>query len=155
MVVKRKGPNTDQAEVSLFRPHGRVEYSVSGNVLIADAYGPFNVQLIGAVNSIEKETLQSLAQQGTWGMLLCFHDSALASLEVLQAFTELLTQNRMLGLIAHATAIVLPSTVEGAALMAPLYIKCYANATSTPQLFEEVDAAEAWLRGQLGAGAPA
>ncbi len=67
-----------------------------------------------------------------------------------QLFAELLAKNRQLGLVAHATAIVLPHTVEGAALMAPLYQNCFVDSTRIPPLFEELDAAVAWVQGELG-----
>ena len=49
---QKKAGTTDDFDPLAFRPHGRVTFTIDDNVLICDAVGPFNKELIEAIDRL-------------------------------------------------------------------------------------------------------
>jgi hypothetical protein len=146
--TKRSTDNVDQPR---FRPHGRVEYEERGNVLYSVATGPFNTELMEALLELAKATFPVMAAKGKWANIATFQESALCSAQVLAGLQDALGQMVQLQIAAEATAFVLPPEVEGAAIMAPLYARCFAAANLKFIVVENLSAAEYWASQQLQA----
>jgi hypothetical protein len=147
MTIERKYSSHDVA-VRKFSPHGRVEFTVNGNILKGEATGPFNPEFISAVAETEFKFVKELSQRGKWVELIEIRHSALASQETLAAFSaylSLLVEERV---APSASAYVIAQDVEGGDLMAPLIAACYANANLEFRKFEQVEDAMSWLEDQ-------
>ncbi len=146
--------STEEVASQSFRPHGRVEFSVSGNILTSRVFGPFNVELVRAVPLTRADDFKAFVRRGTWGDIIVFVDNALASPEALGVLGDSLRNRATQGLLPHATALVLPPDVEGAQLMAPHYLRCFQEHAYTAHgipiaQFNDYDAAQAWLSDTL------
>ena len=142
--------STDQFGPTRFSLHGRVEYEDRGRLIFATAVGPFNAELMGALLRMAKATFPVMAGRGPWANLATFSVSALCSPEVLAGLRDGLHQIVQLGIAPAATAFVLPSDVEGASLMGPIFAKAFGDAGLRYDYFANFDAAYAWLESVLG-----
>lgn len=142
--------STDEIPRHRFRAHGRVDFRVDGRLLLTEAIGPFNAELVQAVQNLVREVFGEMAAGPPWGQLVRFHESALASPETLEQFTLMLCALRAQGLTPHATAYVLPPDVEGATLMARPFQQCFEQAGLRFAHFAADGEARAWLQAQLG-----
>jgi hypothetical protein len=153
-VPDKKKITTDEVAPGRFRPHGRVEFSTLGNILISEVIGPFNAELVNAVADTGVDQFQEFTRRGKWGDIIIFSGSAMASQEALAALTRNVSRNVNSGSHASATALVLAPDVEGAALMASHLMKCfidggYATLAIPISLFERYDEALSWIQSTL------
>lgn len=144
--------STDDAHPLKFRPHGRVEMQIDGNVVRHIAYGPFNEELIIAYADIDASILSEMAGKGRWVVLSEIKDSALASPQTLHEYTRYLKEISARGVAPCATALVIAPGVEGARIMTPMLIKCYADAGIPFRIFEQSEEAKAWVQSMLNDG---
>ncbi|MBH9576774.1 hypothetical protein [Inhella proteolytica] len=142
--------STDDIAQPRFRAHGRVDFHVDGRLLRTEAIGPFNAELVLAVQALVHQIYREMAAGPTWGQLVRFHESALASPDTLEQFTLTLCALRAQGLTPHATAYELPPEVEGATLMARPFQQCFEQAGLHFAHFAHADEAHTWLLAQLG-----
>jgi hypothetical protein len=143
--------STDEEPRGRFPAHGRAAFSVEGRLLITEAEGPFNAELVLALRAPVTEASAPLRAQGrAWGQLSHFRRSALASPDTLVAFTALLTEMREAGAAPAFTAYVLGEEVEGATLMATPFRRCFQAAGLGFAHFGHEAEARAWLLAQLG-----
>lgn len=140
--------NTDQFEQDNFRAHGRVEMSLSGKTIHVNARGPFNEELTTALATLEAEFLTNAASQGPFNEIVVFHESVLASPEVLAAHAQLLVMLKGAGLAHTATAYVIPDDLEGAAFTGPIAAKNYAAVEWPFKIFQHLEDAEIWINAQ-------
>lgn len=137
---------TDEYSPKLFRPHGRVEFSVlEDNILVCEAVGPFNLELITAVVFVQSPLIDDLIKQEKWGDIVVFKESALASPQVLSSFTEYLRSLSTSMRMPTATALVIPAEVEGSTIMTQQYQICYDDAGLNAVVFDDFDKALAWI----------
>lgn len=141
--------STDEVGAGTFRPHGRVEYEVRGNVLWTRAIGPFNVELANSMEELVRVIFPEMAQKGTWVNLCVFEHSALCSNDVLAHLCTLGKRVVDAGLAPSGLAFVLPSDVEGASLMGPLYNSCMVAAGLRFEWFSTVELASNWASSLL------
>ena len=137
---------TDDFDPQTFRPHGRVTFSVDGNVLMCDAVGPFNKELIEAIEGVELKLIDEMKQNEKWGDIVTISGSALGSSETLQAFTDYLKMLVAGNFISNVTAMVIDKNVEGAGVMTPYLIKAYADAGLKLTVFETLNEAKVWVK---------
>jgi len=136
--------STDEVEPSRFRPHGRVEYEEQGNILLTKAWGPFNIQLVDALETLVKSLFPVMTSKGKWVNIAVFEESALASHEVLATLGKMVTLVHQLNIAPVCIAFVFRPDVEGANLMAPLFEK-YVNEGGIPcKTFPSSARAEKW-----------
>jgi len=140
---------TDEFNHQQFRPHGRAEFARDGQVLVCEAIGPFNKELVDAVVGVKAGIISDLIRRGKWGVVIAIRKSALASSEVLAAFTAHLRQLVDAGVASSAAAMVISRDVEGWSLMPQLFVKVYADAGLNLAVFENVGDAKAWVASQL------
>lgn len=138
---------TDDYSPELFRPHGRVEFSVlEDNILVCEAIGPFNLELISAVVFVQSPLIDDLLKQDQWGDIVVFKESAMASPQVISSFAEYLRSLSTSMRMPAATALVIPSELEGSTIMIQQYQKCYDDAGLHAVVFDDFNEALAWIR---------
>lgn len=141
--------STDEIDPGKFRPHGRVEYEEQGNILLTRAWGPFNVELVGALTTLVNNVFPFMASKGNWVNVCVFEKSALASFEVLETLSEMIKQLVQLNIAPVSVAFVLPPDVEGVNFMAPLYAKSVGNGGIPFESFPNFEQAEKWAKSFL------
>lgn len=146
---QKKITSTEQIRVSKFRQHGKVKYIIHGRMLETVAIGPFNEELVAALNELALIIHPEMMKQGPWVQYVIFRESALAPREGLAALTKLLKGVVENKIAPMATALVLLPEVEGATLMSPLYAKCYQESGIKYELFEDLNDAVKWLQSFL------
>jgi len=147
--MKKMRRNTDQAVVPHFTQHGRMESRIDNNILVNEATGPFNAEVIYAIESIQKDLLDLLAPHDKWAQIYIFHDSALCSLDTVDAIRDYLTKLRGTMKKPVATAYVMGKKVEGRSIMASHYQQLYAEADLNYQLFFTESEAQQWIATML------
>jgi len=130
---------------------GRVTFSRQGKVLICNAYGPFNDELIEALAVTEFGMIADMSAHGKWGDIIEFHDSAHASPFVLESFQYFLQILAKQNLVSSATAIIAAPNLDDMEEMKPRLIAAYLSNGLTVQVFEEFDEAMDWVAQQLDA----
>lgn len=132
-----------------FKPHGTIESRIEGRLFIQNATGPFNKEILLAMDAIHTQAREFLASQGPWGGLFVFKSSALASQEMLEGLKNYLSLqvNNKHGSVA--TALVLAPNVEGASLMTQHYLDAWRSAGIPCEKFENYEDAHRWVALQL------
>lgn len=138
--------NTDSIKFNNFGPHGRVELSESvDNIIIYRAYGPFNAELIKALNELEQPVLKErIKRQEKWVTLIEFKEDCIVTIEAKKRLYKYLEQCRRSGIIQLATAIVVKDDVRGKELAESIYGKCYQNVDVPFKMFKDYDSAVKW-----------
>ncbi|MDT7517064.1 hypothetical protein [Rhodoferax mekongensis] len=129
----------------VFKPHGRIDSEVVGNIFVQEATGPFNKEIFAAMRSVHASAKEQLPSVGNWYGLFIFRNSALAPQEMLDDLYEYLKDQKHQNRASRATAIVLPEVVEAASLMKPLYLRVWRKAGITCEAFTDEQLARAWL----------
>ncbi|CAM8667886.1 hypothetical protein MCEMSEM18_01658 [Comamonadaceae bacterium] len=128
-----------------FKPHGRIDSKVIGNIFVQEGTGPFNKEIFLAMRSVHSSAKEMLPSEGPWYGLFIFRNSALAPQEMLDDFCEYLKDQKRLNRSSRATAIVLSESVEAAALMKPLYLRVWSEAGIPCKAFGDEREAHEWL----------
>lgn len=136
-----------------FKPHGTIESRIDGRLFVQEATGPFNKEILLAMDSVHTNARALLASQGPWGALFVFKKSALASPEMLEGLKKYLSIQVAGKNASVATALVLSPRVEGASLMAQHYLRAWRSAGILCESFEDYDEAHRWVTLQLNIGA--
>jgi hypothetical protein len=132
-----------------FRPHGIIESKVVGKLFIQEASGPFNKEILLAMDAVHVKARLLLAAGGPWAALFIFKNSALASPEMLSGLRKYLALQVTHKNASIATGLVLPKDVEGASLLTPHYLRAWRDAGIHCEAFEDLDLARAWVTQQL------
>ncbi len=148
-MAKLAHATTDEFKSKHFPPHGRVEFTARGNILICEATGPFNLELIDAIAAVQASVIERLIAQGSWGDIIVLKGNAMANPETIAAFTKYLKALVQQGVISSVTAMVVAPDVEGGRLMATVIAKCYAEIGRKLTLFDRIDAATDWMASEL------
>lgn len=138
--------NTDDAKVSQFNQHGSVESRIENNVLINEATGPFNAEIIYALKQIQYDLLEILSAKEHWAQIYTFHHSALCSPDTIDALSSYLADKKGKIKKPSATAFVMDRSVEGRTLMAAHYRHVYEVAELNFEIFTSVDEAHDWVK---------
>ncbi|WP_296490892.1 hemerythrin family protein [Rhodoferax sp.] len=131
-----------------FRIHGQIEYRVKGRILHTTARGPFR-EIVEAIPATVTGFIQRLAQQGRWGQIVIFQQSALMPAASLQNFAVYLKLRYVNSEIKPAVALVLEPGLEGGELMAPQFLRCYLEAGIKVQVFEDYVSALNWVESEI------
>ena len=137
-----------------FKPHGRIESSVVGNLFIQEATGPFNKEILLAMESVHAGPRELLTSGGRWAAIFVFRHSALASPEMLEGLKNYLATQVTRKNASVATALVIPPQVEGALLMGSLYLRAWRGAGITCEIFGAREDAEHWISTRLAMTTP-
>ena len=136
--------STDHVSPGRFNAHGRVDFEEQGNILWATAVGPFNVELVRALEKVVTTLFPVMASKGIWAGICRFEQSALCSPEVLASYTEMMKRLAALNVAPTGNAFVMTPQVEGAYLMDLLYARCHREAGIRYECFHTVELAGHW-----------
>jgi hypothetical protein len=142
--------STDNAKASHFSQHGNVESRILDNVLINEATGPFNAEIIYALRQIQHDLLEILSAKPQWAQIYTFHHSALCSPDTIDALSNYLADKKGKIKKPAATAFVMDNSVEGRAIMAAHYRHVYEIAELNFKIFTSVEQAQDWVKLKLG-----
>lgn len=135
----------------LFRPHGTIHLKQSGQLNVVVATGPFNLELVIDADKDQDAQYEALAQNGKWGTILIFRESAMASLDAIAEITKILRNRKAQGYVPVAVGLVFGPDVEGRNLMKMHYLNAYKEAGIEGQIFEREDLAAKWVSSLLSA----
>ena len=143
--------STDEVTHMRFRPHGRIEVFIDGQIVRYIARGPFTEELIAAYAQIHAPIVQEMAAKTPWADLTIFRESALTNEKSLADYTEYLTTLATQGHAPCATAFVMGPDVKGATVMGNRYANCYQAAGLVFKAFDRWNDAESWVEQELNA----
>lgn len=138
--------NTDSVKWIKFGPHGKIELSESiKNIIIYKAYGPFNTELIKALDKLEQPVLKErIKRNEKWVTLIEFKENCMITIEAKEILYRYLEQCRKSGIIQLATAMIVKDDVEGKEMAETLYGQCYQNVDVPFKMFKDYDSATRW-----------
>ncbi len=145
----KKSASTDDYDPSLFKQHGRVNYTREKQILICDAEGPFNRELIDAIINVSMDLIEAINADGKWADITIIRKSALASPESFQAFNDFFKLLGNMGIRSSISALVIDESVEGFHIMIPHFVKAYADAGINLGVFKKFSIAKVWVENQL------
>jgi hypothetical protein len=146
MTVSKKTQSTDDVNPGKFRPHGRIHFTKEHNVLICEATGPFNRELIGALAELEHSMIGEMLAYEHWADIVVIKENAMASPEDLIAFTEYLTSMGRNNMNSLVTAMVIGDEVIGADIMTHQIVDAYMDAGINLNIFKRLHDAKVFVR---------
>jgi len=145
-MTPKKIKSTDDLNPQKFRPHGRVTFIKDDNVLICEAHGPFDRELITAIAELELSMVYEMQKCGQWADIIVIKENATTSAECLAAFTDYLSQLGRANMHSLVTAMVIDDNVIGADVMTPQFINTYAEAGLNLNVFKELNHAKVFVK---------
>lgn len=140
--------STSQVDSLPFSPHGKVDIWREGDLHLYEATGPFNKELVDSLAIAQADFLRAAQQNTPWVSICIVRNSALATPDSLQRYGELIRQAPP-PLTPLATAYVIGPDVEGGQLMAPHFVRVFAQAGRLFQTFATLDEARRWAQGLI------
>ena len=111
---KRNRQSTTELEFGRFKPHGSMEVQILERFNVLEATGPFNRELVVAADKAQEKLDGLLRQGGSWGTILIFKNSAMASLEAIEEIGNIVRARAARGIRPAAIALVFGAEVEAA-----------------------------------------
>lgn len=143
----KKG-SSDAIPSTPFKVHDHVEYRVKGRILHTMARGPFK-DIVEAIPPTITGFIQRLAQQGRWGQIVIFQQSALIPPAALQNFAAYLKSRYENTEAKPVVALVFEPDIDGGRLMASEYLNCYVGADLNAQVFDDYACALKWVESEI------
>jgi len=125
----------------IFMEHGVFEVRIEGNLLLVDATGPFNEELIIQYERALEACIHTL-EVSQWNQVITLHQLSLFTPEAEQILTNTVINRKSRGL--KACAIVLMN-VEGESLIKNQMSRCYDHASVKHNYTTSIHDANKWL----------
>lgn len=93
---------TDGLGYMIFEKHGIYRIETANGILIVDATGPFNEELIAAYHRDLEISIGELEKTGNWGQIVILHDLSVFTPEAEQALIASVASRAQRGLTASA-----------------------------------------------------
>lgn len=147
-----KPHSTDDFADGKYRPHGRLEVHVEGNVCIYRAEGPFNLEAILALGKARRAIVDEWGDRGSVSATIVqFYTSMLMSQDALDAYTKGMQMHLKQAKPNVAVAWVVAPTVEGRSIMLRNFEKIFASLGIPWKSFEKLDEARIWVQSKIDA----
>lgn len=143
--------STTQVTGTHFRPHGRVDIWMENEVLLYEATGPFNAEVFDCLAVAQRDYLLSLPLNGPWASMCILRNSAMATPDGVQRYTELMQSPKPPNLEPVATAFVIGPEIEGGRIMAGHFTRVYTLIKRPFRICETKEEAQQWLDSVLQA----
>jgi hypothetical protein len=124
-----------------FTEHGLFEVKTEGKLLLVNAIGPFNEELLIKYENALESCIQSL-EAAPWNQIITLHQLSLFTPEAEEILTKTLVNRTSRGLGACAVVF---QNVEAESLVTAQMSRCYKNAKVTHRFFNSIDDAKKWL----------
>ena len=132
-----------------FKAHGFFNLHRDGQVIVIEATGPWNLELIRQYAHDVLPVTREIAEGGPWGAIVVVRNSVLFTTEAAEALREAgFRTARTAGRIA--VAYVIAPDIEGA-LLAPDILRRIYEGLNAWAIFTELPAAMDWMQGQIAA----
>ncbi|AWL13071.1 hypothetical protein HMF8227_02619 [Saliniradius amylolyticus] len=128
-----------------FQAHGRVQVRAEPELLVIDADGPGNAELLQEYQLQVAAYREQLSGQ-PWGLLMNFNGDVLLTADALDLLQESIARSKAAGMCAVAIRILdcsCPSLVKG------IWDKVYEQAKLPNAYFDDESSARQWLGQQL------
>ena len=132
--------------VNEFAAHGSVLISAEERILIVEATGPWNIEMMNLYFQ-QCEPLKKAFPSDGWGVLLIAKGEPFILEEAVPASIENIINDKQAG--RRATAIIIEPNY-GYHLSKSLFTRMYERASESYRFFEHRGSALAWLRGVVG-----
>lgn len=127
----------------LFKEHGVFEVSVEGKLLLVNAKGPFNEQLVNLYQQALETCIATLQQYNNWSQIIVMHHLSLFTPEAEHALINSLIDRKLKGLSFSAVVLV---NAEGQSLIEQQMARIYQCAGITFKFFDSVETAKLWIK---------
>jgi hypothetical protein len=124
-----------------FTEHGVFEVKVEDNVLLVDATGPFNEELIIQYEKALESCIKNL-EITPWNQIVTLHKFSLFTPKAEQKLTQTLKDRSSRGLKA---CVVVLKNIEGESLVKAQMSRCYKYADVKHEFSPSVQEAKKWL----------
>ena len=124
-----------------FIEHGLFEVKTEDKLLLVDATGPFNDELLVQYENALESCIQYLAIS-KWNQIITLHQLSLFTPEAEEILTNTLINRRSRGLMASAVVLI---DVEGESLIKAQMTRCYNRASIKHNFTSSVYDANKWL----------
>lgn len=124
----------------VFEKHGVYSLKVEEQVLIVDATGPFNDELVVSYNHALESCIQKL-ESTCWGQIVTLHDQSLFTPDAEQTLINSLKKRKARGLRASAVVCNSPYSIVQSQIG-----RIYSNADIIHGFYGDEEEALLWLR---------
>lgn len=124
-----------------FIEHGLFEVKIEDKLLLVDATGPFNEELLLQYEYAIESCIQNL-EISKWNQIITLHQLSLFTPEAEQILTNTVINRRARGLIACAIVLI---NVEGESLIKAQMSRCYNLAGVKHNFSTSIHDANKWL----------
>jgi hypothetical protein len=124
-----------------FKEHGLFEVKTEKNLLLVDAIGPFNDELIIKYENALESCIQCL-EKSPWSQIITLHQLCLFTPDAESRLTKTLINRRSRGLIACAVVLI---NIEGESLVKAQMERCYNSAGVNHQFTTSTESAQKWI----------
>ena len=130
-----------------FSVHGSLKIEMSGQVIIAQVGGPWNLELIRLFRNMITPYINQISEQGEWGLIVHVTDSAMCPPDALSlikkgADIDISNTKRV------CTSYVISPDTEGYNLMLPIWYDIYTGKIPF-EIFDTIDQAINWVNDHL------
>ncbi|OUR77166.1 hypothetical protein A9Q75_15725 [Colwellia psychrerythraea] len=125
----------------VFMEHGLFEVKIEGKLLLVDATGPFNEELLIQYEKALETCIHTL-EISEWNQVIILHQLSLFTPEAEQVLTNTVINRRSRGLIACAIVLI---NVEGESLIKTQMSRCYDRARVKHNFTTSIHEANKWL----------
>jgi len=125
----------------VFMEHGLFEVKIEGKLLLVDATGPFNKELLIQYEKALETCIHTL-EVSEWNQVIILHQLSLFTPEAEQVLTNTVINRRSRGLIACAIVLI---NVEGESLIKTQMSRCYDRARVKHNFTTSIHEANKWL----------
>lgn len=128
----------------LFIPHGEYRVEVQNNILLIEARGPFNKEVVTAYTA---DVLQALEQmEPPWGQVIVLHQDSVFTPEAESQLAKKVAQSKALGLVASGV-VILNTQIEF--VIKQQLSQVYKQSDVLHNYFDAEDAARSWVVDEL------
>lgn len=124
-----------------FREHGQFDIETIDNVVIVDAKGPFNKEVIPLYRQAMKDAIASFSGQ-KWQQIIVIRETSLFTPEAEKALLKTLAYRKSLGLNASAVVML---DCDAVALTKQQLTRCYNRYDIEHDFFDSIEEAKQWL----------
>lgn len=126
----------------IFEAHGVFEVKVEGRLLLVDATGPFNEELIGQYKKALESCIQHL-ESAPWHQIITLHDTSIFTPDAEKALTRTLIDRKARGLLASA---VVMQSGDYKTIVQDQMSRSYRAADVHYQFFSSIVEAHVWVK---------
>lgn len=129
-----------------FQTHGQYSIKIEDNIIIVDAEGPFNDELINAYQADYRSAMSQVCEKyKTWSQIIYLYHDSLLTPEAEEELTKLNVAKNAQGLTHGAVIFV---DTEGSNLLATQFQRIYDKAGITVVFTTDLGDAKMWLKNQ-------